>query len=407
MFKNQKHFLTTFLFSCILCLSLFTRSQAAVSLPKPTNSSNNTTEIISIAGQVVPAADSPQIFKAASKKVSLSPVSLTTVTRKGSDTTIQWTKNSNATGYQIQYSQDSKFKNASKKTVSGASSLKKTLTLDKSKNYYIRVRAYKKSGSQTIYSSWSSKCRVIGWKSSLEFASNAKIHSDSVTKYFTGVSSDKKKNITVCINAGHGTKGGSSVYTLCHPDGSPKVTGGTTASGATKAIAVSEGMTFSDGTSEASVTLALAMQVKEELLAAGYHVLMIRESADAQIDNIARTVYANNYADLHIALHYDSTNSNKGAFYISVPSSRTYRNMYPVNKHYQKHDALGKALLQGLRAGDIKIFSSGSMEIDLTQTSYSTVPSIDLEVGDKASSHSDAALKKLAQAIATGVKNYK
>ena len=45
----------------------------------------------------------------------------------------------------------------------------------------------------------------------------------------------------MCINAGHGTKGGESVKTLCHPDGSPKVTGGSTAAGATKAALVSGG----------------------------------------------------------------------------------------------------------------------------------------------------------------------
>ena len=32
-----------------------------------------------------------------------------------------------------------------------------------------------------------------------------------------------------------------------------------------------------------------------------------------------------------------------------------------------------------------KIFESGSMEMDLTQTSYSKVPNIDIELGDKTS----------------------
>lgn len=49
----------------------------------------------------------------------------------------------------------------------------------------------------------------------------------------------ERKNIVVGINAGHGTAGGSSVRTLCHPDGSPKSTGGSTAAGATTATAVS------------------------------------------------------------------------------------------------------------------------------------------------------------------------
>ena len=55
------------------------------------------------------------------------------------------------------------------------------------------------------------------------------------------------------------------------------------------------------------------MTVKKQLLKEGYNVLMVRESDDAQLDNIARTVFANNNADYHIALHYDSTSSNKGA----------------------------------------------------------------------------------------------
>lgn len=72
------------------------------------------------------------------------------------------------------------------------------------------------------------------------------------------------------MNAGHGTKGGSSVKTQCHPDGTPKVTGGTTGAGTTTAVAVSGGMTFADGTSEAKVTLAMAEVLKDKLLARGY-----------------------------------------------------------------------------------------------------------------------------------------
>ena len=63
--------------------------------------------------------------------------------------------------------------------------------------------------------------------------------------------------------------------------------------------------------------------------------LMVREGEDAQIDNIGRTVYANNCADYHIALHYDSTSSNKGAFYIGVPDNQSYKNMYPVSKNWK------------------------------------------------------------------------
>ncbi|MDO4266951.1 MAG: N-acetylmuramoyl-L-alanine amidase [Eubacteriales bacterium] len=238
------------------------------------------------------------------------------------------------------------------------------------------------------------------WK----YAGYAKITSGQAVLY--RAEGENRKGKVVCVNAGHGTKGGSSVKTQCHPDGTPKVTGGTTGAGATSAVAVSSGMTFSDGTPEAKVTLALAKVLKDKLLARGYDVLMIRESDDVQLDNVARTVIANNMADCHIALHWDSTTSNKGAFYMSVPSAASYRAMEPVASHWQQHHALGDSLIAGLKGAGVKIFSNGKMEMDLTQTSYSTVPSIDIELGDKASDHSAATLDNLGQGLADGVEMF-
>ena len=238
------------------------------------------------------------------------------------------------------------------------------------------------------------------WK----YAGFSKINTGSAMLYRSDAAD--RKNKVVCVNAGHGTKGGSSVKTQCHPDGTPKVTGGTTGAGATTAVAVSGGMTFADGTSEAKVTLAMAKVLKEKLLARGYDVLMIRESDDVQLDNVARTVIANNAADCHIALHWDSTSSNKGAFYMSVPNVASYRNMEPVKSHWQQHNALGESLIAGLKGADVKIFSNGAMEMDLTQTSYSTVPSIDIELGDKASDHSAATLDNLGNGLADGVDRF-
>ncbi len=239
-----------------------------------------------------------------------------------------------------------------------------------------------------------------GW----QYAEFSKINSGAAMLY--RAEGENRKGITVCVNAGHGTSGGSSVKTLCHPDGTQKVTGGSTAAGATTATAVSAGMTFADGTPEPKVTLALALKLKAKLLAAGYDVLMIRESDDVQLDNIARTVIANNAASCHIALHWDSTTNNKGAFYMSVPNNSSYRNMEPVKSHWQQHHALGESLIGGLRGAGVKIFSNGAMEMDLTQTSYSTVPSVDIELGDKASDHSDGTLETLAAGLLAGVNAY-
>lgn len=157
----------------------------------------------------------------------------------------------------------------------------------------------------------------------LPYASFSKIHSEPAILYTNNQAN--KNGHTVCVNAGHGTSGGESVRTQCHPDGSPKVTGGSTAEGATTAMAVASGMDFADGTPERAATLAEALVLRDLLLQNGYNVLMIRETDDRQLDNIARTVLANNYAECHVAIHWDSSESDKGAYYMAVPSDQTYR----------------------------------------------------------------------------------
>lgn len=212
-----------------------------------------------------------------------------------------------------------------------------------------------------------------------------------------------RKGVVIAINAGHGTRGGGSVKTYCHPDMSPKVTGGTTGAGAIKATAISGGMSFADGTSEASVTLREAQLIRDRLLSGGYDVLMLRDDADVQLDNIARTVIANNTAACHIALHWDGDglSYDKGCFYISTPDG--IKGMEPVASHWQQHEALGKALISGLASKGCKIYGGGSMNIDLTQTSYSTIPSVDIELGNAASAHDDATLAQLADGLVAGI----
>ena len=217
---------------------------------------------------------------------------------------------------------------------------------------------------------------------------------------------ENRKGITVCVNAGHGCSGGETKKTYCHPDKTPKVTSGTTAAGAVKSSAISSGMTFSDGTPEAEVTLRMALILRDRLLEEGYSVLMVRETEDSQLDNVARTVMANNLADCHIALHWDSTASDKGVFFMSVPSAASYRSMEPVASHWEDHNRLGKAMVDGLKGQGAKVFGNGEMEMDLTQTSFSTVPSVDIELGDKASDHGEETLRRLADGLTDGVNQF-
>lgn len=237
------------------------------------------------------------------------------------------------------------------------------------------------------------------WK----YADHAKITSGYAVFY---KAKKNRKGIIVGINAGHGTGNVGSTKTLCHPDGSPKVTGGTTRAGSTSAIAVSGGMTFRDGTKESTVTLKMAKILKKKLLAEGYDVLMIRNSKDVQLDNIARTVICNNVADCHIALHWDGDGLkyDKGCFYIGVPEK--LKSMKPVKNHWEEHEALGKALIKGFEKEKVKINGKGRMAIDLTQTSYSTIPSVDIELGNQSSDHSDKTLETLADGLTRGVKKF-
>ena len=239
-----------------------------------------------------------------------------------------------------------------------------------------------------------------------EYADHSKINTGAAVLY-RAPEECGRKGIIIGVNAGHGTAGGAKVKTLCHPDGSAKTTGGSTAAGATEAAAVSGGMTFQDGTPERTVTLQMAQILRDKLLASGYDVLMLRDGEDVQLDNVARTVICNNVADCHIALHWDSGDSknyDKGCFYISVPE--VLKSMEPVASHWQQHDALGADLVEGLRGQGVTIYGKGNMSIDLTQTSYSTIPSVDMELGNAYSDHSDAILDQLAEGLLQGINVY-
>lgn len=61
-----------------------------------------------------------------------------------------------ASGYQIQYGTNKKFKNAKKITIKKCKTTSKKITkLKKGKKYYFRIRAYKTQGKKKVYGAWS------------------------------------------------------------------------------------------------------------------------------------------------------------------------------------------------------------------------------------------------------------
>lgn len=77
--------------------------------------------------------------------------------------TATWTKDKNATGYQLQIATNKNFKSAKTYTVTSYKTYKKTISKLKSKKtYYAKVRAYKTSGKTKVYGAYSAvkSCKV-------------------------------------------------------------------------------------------------------------------------------------------------------------------------------------------------------------------------------------------------------
>jgi len=91
---------------------------------------------------------------------------------------------------------------------------------------------------------------------------------------------------------------------------------------------------------------------------------------------------------------------------MSVPAVSSYRSMEPVASHWKEHNKLGRTLVDQLAGQGFRLFEGGAMEMDLTQTSYSTIPSVDLELGDKTSDHGAERLGLLADGILAGLNVY-
>lgn len=91
---------------------------------------------------------------------SMPTTTITSIKAQNKAFTVKWKKKSGITGYQIQYSTNSKFNKKNSKTIKikQAKKISKKITgLKSSKKYYVRVRTYKVVKKKISYSSWSKK----------------------------------------------------------------------------------------------------------------------------------------------------------------------------------------------------------------------------------------------------------
>ena len=84
------------------------------------------------------------------KKVSLKAAK----SQKKRELKVTGKKVAGVSGYQVQYSTNAKFKNAKTKKLKAAKTRLKLKNLKSKKTYYVRVRAYKKTESGTVYGAY-------------------------------------------------------------------------------------------------------------------------------------------------------------------------------------------------------------------------------------------------------------
>ncbi len=83
-------------------------------------------------------------------------VTLSSVTAQKKAVKVNWKKSSSITGYQIQYSTNKNFKNASSVRIKSSKTTSYTIKkLKTKKTYYIRIQSYKTVNGKNYYSSWS------------------------------------------------------------------------------------------------------------------------------------------------------------------------------------------------------------------------------------------------------------
>ena len=112
----------------------------------------------------------------------LPATSITSLSAKDNGFKIKWKKKSNITGYQIQYSTNSKFKKNNKKIkIKNSKTVSKKITgLNPTQKYYVRIRTYK--GKK--YSSWSKKKCIIVENSHCTNNNNHSIKCGNMGKWF-------------------------------------------------------------------------------------------------------------------------------------------------------------------------------------------------------------------------------
>ena len=166
----------------------------------------------------------------------------------------------------------------------------------------------------------------------------------------------------------------------------------------------------STGLAEYQLVLNVALQLRDELLARGYAVLMIRETNNVNISNAERAQIANNAgADAFIRVHANgSSNADKyGAMTVSPTSKNPY-----CSQIYSDSRRLSDQVVNHLCAAS-GAKNNGVWETDtMSGINWCTVPVTIVEMGYMSNANEDQQMAtasyqaKLVQGMANGIDAY-
>lgn len=202
----------------------------------------------------------------------------------------------------------------------------------------------------------------------------------------------------IVIDPGHAAK----AYTGTEPLGpgaseqKQKSTGGT--SGA------------ASGLMEHELNLTIALQLRDELTARGYAVVLTRETADVQISNAERAQIANDYdADVYLRIHANGAENSavNGAMTICTTSKNPFvPQMYAEN--YRLSECVLNAYCEVTGTKKERIWETDSM----SGNNWSNVPTTMIEMGYMTNHEEDLRMadpdhqRLMVQGIADGIDAY-